>query len=244
MKNNYINNIIIAIDIINGKCVRLTKGDFSKKKIYNNNPLDIALLLEDNGISRLHLVDLDGAKKGKVVHWKILENITKKTDLIVDFSGGINKENDVKIAFENGASMVSIGTIAVNYPMLLKKLISIYGNDKIILGADVKNYNIVTSGWIKYHDIHILNFLKEKIIHGIKNVFCTDISKDGSLSGPSFTLYEKILEKFPGIKLIASGGISNIKDIKKLIDMGCYGVIIGKSFYEKKISFSDIKKLN
>ncbi|WP_185851151.1 1-(5-phosphoribosyl)-5-[(5-phosphoribosylamino)methylideneamino]imidazole-4-carboxamide isomerase [Blattabacterium cuenoti] len=236
--------IIAAIDLIDGKCVRLIQGNYKKKKIYNNNPLDVAFLLEENGISRLHLVDLDGAKIGRVVHWKILENIAKNTNLIIDFGGGIHTDDDIRTVFENGSNMATIGSISVKKPLLLKKWIKIYGGEKILLGVDVKNYNIAINGWTKLYKIPFFDFLKKKISHGIKKIFCTDIQKDGILSGPSFSLYKKIIDKFPEIEIIASGGVSNIEDLKKLEILGCHGVIIGKAIYENKIPFSELIKWN
>ncbi|WP_185870674.1 1-(5-phosphoribosyl)-5-[(5-phosphoribosylamino)methylideneamino]imidazole-4-carboxamide isomerase [Blattabacterium cuenoti] len=234
-------NIIAAIDIIDGKCVRLIQGDYNKKKIYNNDPLDVAFLLEDNGISRLHLVDLDGAKKGKVVHWKVLEKIATYTHLIIDFGGGIHTDNDVRLVFDSGGYIATVGSIAVQNPFLLKKWIHIYGENKILLGVDVKKNNkIAINGWTKVSEISFWDFLKEKSSHGIKKIFCTDISKDGVLSGPSFSLYKKIIQKFPNIEFIASGGIRNMEDINQLSDLGCYGAIIGKAIYENKISLSEL----
>ncbi|WP_185869215.1 1-(5-phosphoribosyl)-5-[(5-phosphoribosylamino)methylideneamino]imidazole-4-carboxamide isomerase [Blattabacterium cuenoti] len=236
-------NIIVAIDLIDGKCVRLTQGDFQRKKIYNSNPLETAFLLENNGISRLHLVDLDGAKKGRVVHWKILEKIAKHTRLIIDFGGGIHTEEDVRTVFENGGDMATIGSIAVKKPMLLKKILHIYGEDKILLGVDLKNKKIATNGWTKFFDIPFFDFLEEKKNYGIKKFFCTDISRDGVLSGtgPSFSLYKEIIQKFPNIQLIASGGVRNIEDVNRLYNLGCGGVIIGKAIYENKISLLELK---
>ncbi|AER40478.1 MAG: 1-(5-phosphoribosyl)-5-[(5-phosphoribosylamino)methylideneamino]imidazole-4-carboxamide isomerase [Flavobacteriales bacterium] len=236
-------NIIVAIDLIDGKCVRLTQGDYRRKKIYNKDPLDMALLLEDNGISRLHLVDLDGAKKGKVIHWNVLEKIAKHTHLIIDFGGGIHTDEDVRIVFENGGNMATIGSIAVTKPFLLEKWIHIYGGEKILLGVDVKDNKIASNGWTKFHEIPFFSFLEEKNSHGIKKIFCTDISKDGKLYGPSFSLYKKIILKFPNIEFIASGGIRNIEDIKNLYDLGCHGVIIGKAIYENKILLSELKDI-
>ncbi|WP_185851743.1 1-(5-phosphoribosyl)-5-[(5-phosphoribosylamino)methylideneamino]imidazole-4-carboxamide isomerase [Blattabacterium cuenoti] len=233
-------NIIAAIDIIDGKCVRLIQGDFHQKKIYNNDPLDVAFLLEDHGISRLHLVDLDGARKGKVVHWKILEKIAMYTHLIIDFGGGIHTDEDVRLVFENGGYMATIGSIAVRNPLLLKKWVHIYGKNKILLGVDIKDNRIAINGWTKFSNISFWDFLKEKETHGVKKIFCTDISKDGVLSGPSFSLYKKIRKKFPNLELIASGGIRNIEDINQLYDLGCYGAIIGKAIYEKKIFLSEL----
>ncbi|WP_185859490.1 1-(5-phosphoribosyl)-5-[(5-phosphoribosylamino)methylideneamino]imidazole-4-carboxamide isomerase [Blattabacterium cuenoti] len=234
-------NIIVAIDLIDGKCVRLKQGDFKKKKIYNHDPLEVAFLLENNGISRLHLVDLDGAKKGKVVHWKILEKIAKHTNLIIDFGGGIHTEEDVRAVFENGGDIATVGSIAVKKPIFLKKWVNIYGDDKILLGVDVKNKKIATNGWTEFFDIPFMDFLEEKNNYGIKKIFCTDISRDGVLSGPSFSLYKEIIQRFPNIELIASGGIRNIEDIDQLFNLGCRGVIIGKAIYENQISLSELR---
>ncbi|WP_185874014.1 1-(5-phosphoribosyl)-5-[(5-phosphoribosylamino)methylideneamino]imidazole-4-carboxamide isomerase [Blattabacterium cuenoti] len=235
-------NIIAAIDIIDGKCVRLIQGDYKKITIYNNDPLDVALLLENYEISRLHLVDLDGAKNGKVIHWNILEKIAKNTNLIIDFGGGIHTDEDIRIVFESGGSIATIGSIAIKNPFILKKWIHIYGVDKILLGVDIKNNQLAMNGWTKlYNKISFWNFLKEKNSHGIKKFFCTDISKDGILSGPSFSLYKKIIKKFPNMKLIASGGVTNIEDIDKLKYLGCYGVIIGKAIYENQISLVELR---
>lgn len=234
-------DIIVAIDLIDGKCVRLIQGDFKRKKIYYKDPLDVALLLENHGISRLHLVDLDGAKKGKVVHWKILEKIAKSTHLIIDFGGGIHSEEDIRTVFENGGHMATVGSIAVKKPFLLKEWIDTYGGDKILLGVDVKNNKIATNGWTQFIDLPFWDFLQEKSNHGVKKIFCTDISRDGVLSGPSFFLYKKIIEEFPNIEFIASGGISNMDDVDKLFNLGCHGVIIGKAIYENKISLSNLK---
>ncbi|WP_185864629.1 1-(5-phosphoribosyl)-5-[(5-phosphoribosylamino)methylideneamino]imidazole-4-carboxamide isomerase [Blattabacterium cuenoti] len=235
------NNIIVAIDLIDGKCVRLIQGNFQKKKIYNNDPLDVAYMLEDNGISRLHLVDLDGAREGKIVHWKTLEKIAKNTHLTIDFGGGICTENDVKTVFENGGHMVSVGSIAVKKPIFLKNWIDTYGPDKILLGVDIKNKKIAINGWKILSNIPFWDFLKKKEKDGIRTIFCTDISKDGVLSGPSFSLYSNIIKKFPKIKLIASGGVSSIEDIKNLFHLGCHGVIIGKAIYEKRISLLELR---
>ncbi|AGW86190.1 1-(5-phosphoribosyl)-5-(5-phosphoribosylamino)methylideneamino imidazole-4-carboxamide isomerase [Blattabacterium sp. (Nauphoeta cinerea)] len=189
----------------------------------------------------MHLVDLDGAKKGKVVHWKILEKIAKYTHLTIDFGGGIHSDEDIRTVFECGGHIATVGSVAVQKPFILKKWIDTYGGDKILLGVDVKNNKIATNGWTKFSDLPFLDFLQEKSNHGVKKIFCTDISKDGILSGPSFLLYKKIIEKFPNIEFIASGGISNISDVYQLFDLGCSGVIVGKAIYEKKISLYDLK---
>ncbi|WP_185855675.1 1-(5-phosphoribosyl)-5-[(5-phosphoribosylamino)methylideneamino]imidazole-4-carboxamide isomerase [Blattabacterium cuenoti] len=238
------NKIIVAIDLMNYKCVRLIQGNFRKKKIYYDDPMDIALLLEDNGITRIHLVDLDGARIGKIIHWKILEKIAKNTNLIIDFGGGINTKEDIKYVFESGAHIATVGSIAVKNPLLLKEWINFYGKDKILLGVDVKNESIAIDGWKNLFKISLLDFLVEKKNHGIENIFCTDIFRDGVMEGPSFLLYKKIIKEFTDIKLIASGGVRNINDVEKLLKLGCYGVIIGKAMYEKKISFNEIINCN
>ncbi|WP_185883084.1 1-(5-phosphoribosyl)-5-[(5-phosphoribosylamino)methylideneamino]imidazole-4-carboxamide isomerase [Blattabacterium cuenoti] len=236
-------NIIVAIDLIDGKCVRLTQGDFGKKKIYNQNPLEIAFLMEDHGINRIHLVDLDGARMGQVIHWKILEKIAKNTSLVIDFGGGIHSTNDFQFILDCGANMVSIGSIALQNPILFNEWINIYGNEKILLGVDIKNEKIAINGWRTITNVSYIDFIKEQIDHGIRQIFCTDIYQDGSLNGPSFDLYKKIIQKYSAIDLIASGGIRNIQDIKKLIQMGCFGVIIGKAIYENHISFDELQEV-
>ena len=234
--------IIPAIDIIEGKCVRLSQGDYAKKKIYNENPLEVAKQFEDAGIKRLHLVDLDGAKKGAIVNQKVLETIASKTKLIIDFSGGIKTDSDIKSVFDAGASIVTIGSVAVKNSELFFSWVKKYGPDKILLGADVKNEKIAVSGWTEQTEISIFDFIKSNFEKGIKNIFCTDISKDGMMQGSSVDLYKKIKEKFPEINLIASGGISSLKDIDEVINAGCSGVIIGKAIYEGNIKLSELKK--
>jgi phosphoribosylformimino-5-aminoimidazole carboxamide ribotide isomerase len=237
-------NIIPAIDIIDGKCVRLSKGNYKKKKIYSINPLDMALRFEENGINRLHLVDLDGARKGKIIHWKILENIANYTSLIIDFGGGIKSKKDIDILFESGAHIITIGSIAIIYPKIFQEWIDFYGKKKIILSVDVKNNKLVTNAWLKYSKISLEKFLKKNINFGIKKIICTDISKDGMLSGPGINLYKKIFKKFPKINIIASGGIRNLSDLKKLKKIGCKSAIIGKALYEGNLSLKDLKKIN
>ena len=234
--------IIPAIDIINGKCVRLTKGDFNTQKIYNENPLEVAKEFEANGIEYLHLVDLDGAKSKHIVNHKILKDITLHTKLKIDFGGGLKSNEDIKIAFENGAFQVTGGSIAIQNPELFEEWISTYGTIKIILGADCINRKIATVGWLKKSETDVVDFISNYEKKGIKYVICTDVEKDGMLQGANNDLYSEILEK-TGVKLIASGGISSIEDLKKIKSIGCEGVIIGKAIYEKKISLKEIQSL-
>lgn len=232
--------IIPAIDIIEGKCVRLSRGDYDTKKIYNENPLEVAKAYEDSGIEYLHLVDLDGAKSKQIVNYKILEQIASKTNLKIDFGGGLKTDDDLKIAFNSGAHQITGGSIAVKNPSVFEKWIKNYGNQKIILGADCKDENIAISGWQEESQIKVIPFIKDYISKGIQYVICTDISKDGMLEGPSFKLYENIIKKKNNIKLIASGGISKIEELPKLKTMGCEGVIIGKAIYENRISLKEL----
>lgn len=234
--------IIPAIDIIDGKCVRLTKGDYDTKKIYNENPLEVAKSFEDSGIQYLHLVDLDGAKAKQVVNYKILEQITAKTNLKVDFGGGIQSDEDLKIAFESGANQITGGSIAIKKPDVFKQWITDFGADKIILGADVQNRKIAISGWTEESSEDILPFIENYQKCGIQQVICTDITKDGMLQGPSFDLYREILQSLPDLKLIASGGISSIDELQKLAELGCEGTIIGKAIYENRISLKELEK--
>ncbi len=235
--------IITAIDIIDGKCVRLTQGDYAQKKIYNEDPLDVALEFEDIGIKRLHLVDLDGAKEGKVINFKVLEKIANKTKLKIDFGGGIKTNEDVHSIFEAGASIATIGSLAVKNKLLFFSWLKKYGTEKILLGADVKNEKIAINGWLETTELSIFDFIKENKEQGIKNIFCTDISKDGLLEGPSTDLYKKIMIEFPKINLIASGGVANLKDLDDLKKIGCSGAIVGKAIYEKRISLTELQKL-
>jgi len=233
--------IIPAIDIIDGKCIRLEKGNFASKKIYNENPLEVAKRFEDNGIKYLHLVDLDGAKKREIVNWNILEKISTKTDLKVDFGGGVQTDEDLRIAFECGADKVTAGSIAIKNYKLVASWIVKYG-EKIILGADVNDENISIHGWEEKTNINIFDLINKYLKINIKQIICTDISKDGMLSGTSNELYQKIKSKFPEIFLIASGGISKIDDIKILNDLNIDGVIFGKAIYENRIKLSDLKE--
>lgn len=235
--------IVPAIDIIDGNCVRLSKGDFDTKKIYNENPLDVAKEFEDNGITHLHLVDLDGAKSGNVVNWKVLEAITSNTNLQVDFSGGIKTKQTAEKVFETGASQIAVGSLAVKNQKELVDWIWHFGEEKIIIGADVLDGMIAVNGWQEKSSTSIFSFLDFYFEEGIDYVLCTDISKDGMLQGPSFQLYQEILEEYEEIKLIASGGVSSIDDLIKLKEIGCYAAIVGKAFYEGKITLKEIKSI-
>lgn len=234
--------IIPAIDIYNGKCVRLSKGDYNTQKIYNENPTEIAKSYEDNGIRYLHVVDLDGAKSQKIINYKVLENIASKTNLIIDFGGGIKSNEDIKIAFESGASKITGGTIAAKNPELFLQWLNQYGNKKIILGADCKNQKIATNGWLETLSINVVEFIKNFEKKGVKEVICTDISKDGMLQGPSVELYQKILSK-TSVNLIASGGVTSMNDLTRLKEIGCEGAIIGKAIYEGKITLKQLQTL-
>jgi len=231
--------IIPAIDIIDGKCVRLTKGDYNTKKIYNENPLEIAKEFEDYGIQYLHVVDLDGAKSKHIVNYKILEQIASKTNLKIDFGGGLKSDEDLKIAFESGAHQITGGSIAANNPTQFLNWLATYGNDKIILGADCLNRKIATNGWLESSELDVLNFIKNYEEKGIINVICTDISKDGMLQGASNKLYQEILGATK-INLIASGGVSNIDDLVSLKEIGCEGTILGKAIYEGNITLKEL----
>ena len=233
--------IIPAIDIIEGKCVRLTKGDYDTKKIYNENPIEVAKEFEDAGIQYLHVVDLDGAKASHIVNYKVLEQIATKTNLRIDFGGGLKSDEDLRIAFESGANQITGGSIAVKNPSVFESWVSKFGADKIILGADCNNEKIAVSGWQEESDLTVIPFIQGYQSKGISYVICTDISKDGMLQGPSFGLYERILKETPGIKLIASGGISTFDEIPQLANLGCEGVIIGKAIYENRISLKELE---
>lgn len=233
--------IIPAIDIIEGKCVRLSKGDYTTKKIYNENPLEVAKSFEDHGVQYLHVVDLDGAKSKHIVNHQVLEQIASKTSLKIDFGGGLKSDDDLRIAFESGASQVTGGSIAVRQPELFRKWLQKYGNEKIILGADCINRKIAVSGWTENSEDDVLDFIKAYEAEGAKYVICTDISKDGMLAGPSFELYEELLQETETIKLIASGGISEFDELPKLQELGCEGVIIGKAIYENRITLKQLE---
>ena len=234
--------IIPAIDIIDGKCVRLTKGNYATKKIYNENPVEVAKEFASNGIKHLHLVDLDGAKSNQIVNYRVLETIVNQTGLLVDFGGGLKSDKDLKIAFESGANQITGGSIAVKNEALFSSWIETYGADKIILGADCLNEKIATNGWLEDSQLDVFDFVKKYQSKGIKSVICTDISKDGMLEGPSFELYKNLLAKNK-INLIASGGVSNMSDLIKLKEIGCEGAIVGKAIYEGNISLKKLSTL-
>ena len=233
--------IIPAIDIIEGKCVRLSKGDYSTQKTYNENPLEVAKAYEDHGIEYLHLVDLDGAKSKHIVNYKVLDTIATKTNLKIDFGGGLKSDEDLRIAFESGAKQITGGSIAVKDPATFTSWIEHYGAEKIILGADVKGEYIATDGWLETSDQSLFDFLAHYQGKGIQYTICTDISKDGMLQGPSFDLYQKILSETE-VKLIASGGISQFDELPRLAKMGCEGTIIGKAIYENRISLKQLEQ--
>ncbi|AOW20424.1 1-(5-phosphoribosyl)-5-[(5-phosphoribosylamino)methylideneamino]imidazole-4-carboxamide isomerase [Urechidicola croceus] len=233
--------IIPAIDIIEGKCVRLSKGDYNTKIIYNENPLEVAKEFQDHGIEYLHLVDLDGAKSKHIVNHKILEQIASQTNLKVDFGGGLKTDEDLKIAFESGANQITGGSIAVKDTGTFKSWLSKFGADKIILGADANNEKIAVSGWLEESEEELIPFVQNYQKEGVSYVICTDISKDGMLQGPSFDLYKKMLTEIPNIKLIASGGISTFDELPKLAELGCEGTIIGKAIYENRISLKQLE---
>ncbi|WMN06178.1 1-(5-phosphoribosyl)-5-[(5-phosphoribosylamino)methylideneamino]imidazole-4-carboxamide isomerase [Marivirga arenosa] len=236
-------HIIPAIDIIDGKCVRLTKGDYNQKKEYNSNPLEVAQEFEQAGLKRLHLVDLDGAKAKKVVNLDVLKTISNQTNLTIDFGGGVQSTEEINAVFEAGANQITGGSIAVKNESLFTEWIQEFGGEKIILGADVKDEKIAIHGWQESSDKHIFDFLDHYLAKGLKYVICTDVSKDGALQGTANDLYENIIKRFPEIKLIASGGVSNLDDLKKLKEMNLYGAIVGKAIYEKRINLSDFKSL-
>lgn len=233
--------IIPAIDLIDGKCVRLSKGDYATQKTYNKHPLEVAKAFEDHGIEYLHLVDLDGAKSKHIVNHKVLENIASKTSLKIDFGGGLKSDEDLRIAFECGANQITGGSIAVKQPEVFEQWITKYGSEKIILGADVQNKRIATNGWLETSEHQLVDFVQSYQNKGIQYVICTDISKDGMLQGPAFELYEELLQKQPQIKLIASGGISTFEELPKLANLGCEGTIIGKAIYENRIALKDLE---
>ncbi|MCF2503706.1 1-(5-phosphoribosyl)-5-[(5-phosphoribosylamino)methylideneamino]imidazole-4-carboxamide isomerase [Dyadobacter sp. CY107] len=234
--------IIPAIDLIEGKCVRLTQGDYGQKTIYNENPLEVAMQFQDAGLKRLHLVDLDGAKAKKVVNWKVLEKIASKTTLHVDFGGGVQSDEDLKAVFESGAKQATGGSIAVKNPEVFLNWLSVYGGEKIILGADAKKEKVAVSGWEEGTQIWVYDFVEEYVAKGVKYTISTDVAKDGLLQGPSFDLYKNLQDKCPDLKIIASGGISGLKDVEKLAEMNIYGVIIGKAIYENRIRLSELQR--
>ena len=234
--------LIPAIDILDGKCVRLTKGDYTTQKVYNTNPVEVAKEFEANGIRFLHLVDLDGAKSKHIVNYKVLENIAQATSLHIDFGGGIKSNEDVKIAFESGANQLNGGSIAVQEPALFLSWLEQYGPERILLGADANQRMIATHGWLATSGIDVVDFIRSFEQKGIQSVVCTDISKDGMLQGPSLDLYKEIMQEI-GVQLIASGGVSSIDDLQQLKELGCAGAIIGKAIYEGRITLNELSKL-
>jgi phosphoribosylformimino-5-aminoimidazole carboxamide ribotide isomerase len=234
--------VIPAIDIIDGKCVRLTQGDYGQKKIYNEDPAEVAKEFEDAGIKRLHLVDLDGAKEKRIINHKVLEKIANSTELIIDFGGGIQSDVDIQKAFDFGAKMITGGSIAVKNQEMFLGWLERYGPEKIILGADAKDEKIAISGWQESTEVSVFDFIQEYLKKGIKYTISTDVAKDGLLQGPSFDLYEKMQVKFSDLHIIASGGVSEMKDLEKLNDQGVFGVIVGKAIYEGKISLKELEK--
>ena len=234
--------LIPAIDIIDGKCVRLSQGDYDTKKVYNENPLEVAMEFEANGIRRLHVVDLDGAKSSHVVNYKVLDAIAGHTSLIIDFGGGIKSDEDLVIAFENGAQMVPLGSVEVKHPELFKRWLAQYGAEKIILGADVKDNRISVNGWLEEGPQELMPFLTDYTQEGVNKVLCTDISRDGMLQGPSIELYKQVMQQFPSMHLIASGGVSCLDDILRLEDAGIPAVVFGKALYEGRITMKDLKR--
>lgn len=234
--------IIPAIDLIDGKCVRLSQGDYNQKTVYNENPVEVAKMFADAGIRRLHLVDLDGAKAHHIVNHKVLERITSATDLIVDFGGGLKSDDDLRIAFECGAAMITGGSIAVRNPDVFSSWISKFGGDKIILGADVKNEMIAVGGWLETTELELLPFVDKYLAQGINKVICTDISKDGMLQGPAIELYKKMIAAQPAMYLIASGGVSSISDIEMLHQASVPAVITGKAIYEGRITMKELTR--
>ena len=236
--------IIPAIDIIEGKCVRLTEGDYAQKKIYNEDPLEVAKAFEGIGLMRLHLVDLDGAKAGEVVNWKVLEKIANQTQLKIDFGGGIKTEATLKTVLDTGAKFATIGSLAVKSPEIFQEWIARFGAKVFMLGADVFEEKIAIGGWLEKTNITVFDFMKLYMDKGVKQIFCTDIQKDGKLQGPSIELYQKILEQFPSLHLIASGGVSSLDDLIELEEIGCSAAIVGKAIYENKITINELASFN
>lgn len=234
--------LIPAIDLIDGKCVRLSQGDYTSQRVYHTNPVEVAKEFESYGIQRLHVVDLDGAASHHVVNYRVLEQIASRTSLIIDFGGGIKSDEDLIIAFDNGAQMVTLGSIAVKQPELFEHWLSRYGNEKIILGADTKNNKIAISGWKEESSLELMPFLEQHLKKGVTQVLCTDISRDGMLEGPSVELYRQIMTSYPDLHLIASGGVSSIDDIFHLHETGIPAVVVGKALYEGRISLKELSR--
>ena len=236
--------IIPAIDLIDGHCVRLTQGDYSQKKTYNENPLEVAKSFEDAGITRLHLVDLDGAKQKRIINHKILELIATKTTLQIDVGGGVQSDEMIEIAFNSGAKQVTGGSVAVKNPALFESWLQTYGGEKIILGADARDEKIAISGWEEATTESIYDFVGEYIKKGAKYAISTDVAKDGLLQGPSFDLYQNLQDQFPNLQIIASGGVAEFNDIVKLNDMNIFGVIVGKAIYEGRVTLKQLAEFN
>lgn len=232
--------LIPAIDIIDGKCVRLTKGDYATSKVYNEDPVEVALEIESYGLGRLHVVDLDGAKSKHVVNHRVLHRIASRTSLKIDFGGGIKSDEDLVIAFENGAQMVTVGSVASQQPELFLKWLEAYGGEKMILGADTRDGFISVNGWQEESRQELLPYLGEYIGHGVRNVLCTDIHKDGMLQGPSVELYRQIMATYPTLHLIASGGVSSLDDIRELDKAGIPAVVFGKALYEGRFTLKQL----
>lgn len=235
-------DIIPAIDLIDGKCVRLSQGDYERRKVYNEDPLEVAKGFQDAGINRLHLVDLDGAKASHIVNHKVLERLATQTSLVIDFGGGLKTDEDLRIAFESGASMVTGGSIAVKSPAVFESWLKTYGSEKIILGADVKGEHIAVAGWTESTDTQLMPFLEGYINKGVSKVICTDISKDGMLQGPAVELYRSILHVYPNLYLVASGGVSSLKDLEDLEEAGLPAAIVGKAIYEGRIQLKELTR--
>ncbi|MBU3855410.1 MULTISPECIES: 1-(5-phosphoribosyl)-5-[(5-phosphoribosylamino)methylideneamino]imidazole-4-carboxamide isomerase [Bacteroides] len=235
--------LIPAIDIIDGKCVRLSKGEYDSKKVYNENPLEVAKEFEANGLKRLHVVDLDGAASKHIVNYRTLEQLAGHTSLTIDFGGGIKTDDDLHIAFDSGAQMVTLGSIAIKNPELFERWLKTYGNERIILGADAKNGKIAVSGWKEESETELMDFLARYITKGVSKVLCTDISRDGMMEGPATDLYREIMQAHPDIHLIASGGVSNIDDIYRLDEAGIPAVVFGKAIYEGRIRLKELTSL-
>jgi len=233
--------IIPAIDIISGKCVRLTQGDYKLKRVYSDNPLKIAKLFEKAGLKKLHLIDLEGTKEGRIKNWKTIEKIAKGKNLLIEFGGGVQGEKDIKRLLKLGINRVIIGSLALKEPQKFKNILKKFGKDKIIVDTGAKNGKIYFRGWQEKAKTNINSFLKNLIKLGVKTIICTDIARDGTLRGPNFSLYKKLIREFPNLRIIASGGIKNIEDLRKLSKVGVAGAIIGKAIYEKKIKLRDLK---
>ena len=236
--------IIPAIDIIGGKCVRLTNGDYGLQKIYNDNPVEVAKQFEDAGITRLHMVDLDGAKAGNIINLKVLEAVASSTKLVIDFGGGIKKINDIESVFNAGAAIATIGSLAVKHPEILEEWLMEFGAGRFLIGADVLDEKIKISGWLEDGGINIFDVIGKMISLGVTHIFCTDISKDGAMQGPSFELYKRIIAEHPEINLIASGGVTSISDLEQLKEIGCNAAIVGKAIYEGQVTLEELAIFN